>query len=141
MNTMLKSKFKTMAAILLLLTSVTIFSCEKDEHTPPNIDFKTGTGYTSADATVGQSEAVLIGVNVEKTEDELSTFDVSVSLDGAANQSIAGYPETIGASEEDGFSRDITVTTRAQAGTEKYTFTVTDRDGNITQEAITLTVQ
>jgi len=142
MNTMLKSKFKTMAAVLLLLSVVvTIFSCKKDEHTPPDVTFKTGTGYTSTDATVGQSEPILFGVNAEMTEDELSTFDASVSFDGATPTSIAGYPETISGTDEEGFSRDIPVTTRAVTGTEKYTFTVTDRDGNITQEFLTLTVQ
>ena len=138
MNT---TKVKLTVAGLLLLTTVTLFSCEKDEHVPPELTFKNAAGYTSTDATVGTSQAVLFGVDVTKTEDELSTFDVSVSVNGAAATPVSGYPETITGSEEDGFSRDIPVTTGSAAGTEKYTFTVSDRDGNITQESITLTVQ
>jgi len=136
MNTV---KVKLTVLSLLLLTSVTLFSCKKDEHVPPELTFKNAAGYTSADATAGTTAPILFGVDVTKTEDELSTFDVSVSIDGGTPQSILS--EAITGSEEDGFSRDIHVTTGTVAETEKYTFTVSDRDGNITQESITITVQ
>lgn len=137
----MKKQFSLLAAGIMLLAGLTFSSCEKDEHMPPDLTFNTAAGYTSTDVTVGLSAAVLFGVQVEKTEDELKTFDVSVSLDGGTAASITGYPETISGSEEEGFNRDVAITTRNQAGTETYTFTVTDRDGNITQESITLTVQ
>lgn len=124
---------------VLLSASLAFSSCKKDEHIPPNITFKTTAGYTSADATVAQGDAILFGIDVQKTEDELSTFDVSVSFDGGSASSI--QTEAISGTEQDGFDRDVNITTRNQAGTEKYTFTVTDRDGNITQKSITLTVQ
>jgi hypothetical protein len=130
-----------MAAMLLAIAIITFISCKKDEHIPPNITFKIAAGYTSADATVDTSAAILFGIDVQKTEDELKTFDVSVSLDGATATSIAGYPETLAAADEDGFSRDVAVITRNVAGTEKYTFTVTDRDGNSAQKSVTLMVQ
>jgi hypothetical protein len=123
----------------LITATITIVSCEKDKHVPPNITFKTGAGYTASDATAATSAAILFGVDVEKTEDELNTFDVSVSFDGGTAISI--QTEAITGSEEDGFNRDVNVTTRTVAGTEKYTFTVTDRDGNIAQESLTITVQ
>jgi len=138
MNT-IKNQIRPILAMTVAIAISTLVSCKKDEHVPPDINFKTTAGYTAADAIEAVNTPVLFGVDVVKTEDELKTFDVSVSLDGAAANSIQS--ETISGSEEDGFSRDVAVTTRAVTGTEKYTFTVTDRDGNITQESITLTVQ
>jgi hypothetical protein len=78
-------------------------------------------------------------VDVTKTEDELCTFDVSVSIDGGTPQSILS--EAITGSEEDGFSRDIPVTTGTVAETEKYTFTVSDRDETSLRNRLRLHVQ
>src|SRR6185503_8238809 len=135
----MKNQFRLFSILLLITATITIVSCEKDKHVPPNITFKTAAGYTAADATADTSAAILFGVDVEKTEDELNTFDVSVSFDGGTATSI--QTEAITGSEEDCFNRDVNVTTRTVAGTEKYTFTVTDRDGNIAQESLTITVQ
>jgi len=46
----------------------------------------------------------------------------------------------IPAAEAGEFTKDYDLTTRNTAGTEKYTFTVTNRDGLITTRAITITV-
>ena len=44
-------------------------------------------------------------------------------------------------SEQQHYDKDVTFTTRNQAGTEKWIFTITDKDGNIAQEQFVLTVQ
>lgn len=134
---------KHVKAILLVLGfSLFIISCkkEKDEHVPPNVSLKTSTGYTSADATVAQGATIKVGFVAEKTEDELKTFNVSHAFDGAST-TITDQTFTLENDEEDHYEKDYTFTTRAQAGTEKYIFTITDRDGNIAQKTITLTVQ
>ena len=38
------------------------------------------------------------------------------------------------------FTKDYNLTTRNAAGTEKYTYTVTNRDGLVTTKSITITV-
>lgn len=115
-------------------------SKEEDKMIPPILEFKTGAGYTSADATVGKNAAVKIGIHAEKTEGEdyLKTFSVGHAFDGGAeaNDSTLILPE----SAHDIFETDINITTRNQPGTEKYIFTITNRDGLIVSKSITLTV-
>jgi hypothetical protein len=127
---------------MLLVLGLAVFStsCEKDEHIPPNVSLKTGTGYTATDATVATCTPVTVGFVADKTEDELKTFNVSYAFDNAATTT-TDTTITLSSSEEDHYEKDYTFTTRNTAGTEKWTFTITDRDGNIAQEQVTLTVQ
>ena len=127
--------------ILVLFGTLTSMSCkkEKDPRVPPDLALKTGANYISSDMTVLQNDTLLVGVTATKTEDKLNTFNVSYVYDGGA--SVSKSNETILGAEEDGFSRDIKIITRSQSGTEKWTFTVTDLDGNITSKSLILTVQ
>ena len=115
-------------------------SKEEDKMIPPILEFKTTAGYTSTDATVGKNAAVKIGIHAEKTEGEdyLKTFSVGHAFDGGAdtNDSTLILPE----SAHDIFETDIDIITRNQTGTEKYIFTITNRDGLIVSKSITLTV-
>jgi hypothetical protein len=141
MNTKIKLKFFTF--IFLGLSVVALYSCKKDEDkkVPPAIELEVGAGYTSADTTVVQGDSIHVGVHAERTEDELNTFDVSVFYDGAATSTSIHNEALSGSESDDGFDRDIDFAVRNQAGTEKYVFTVTDKDGNIAQSSFTLTVQ
>ena len=125
----------------LALSFFTLLSCEKDEGKLPEIAFKTGGSYLSADKTVAPGESVTVGITADKTEDKdvLKTFNVSVSYDGAANTTVSN--ESIPSAQEDHFEKDVTLTARNQTGTEKYTFTVTNRDGLTNSVSLTLTVQ
>lgn len=120
--------------------AISLLSCEKDEGKLPQISFKTGSGYTATDATVAKNTAITIGINAAKTEkkDVLKTFDVSQSLDGATATSIVN--ESLSGSQGDNYSKDVHITTRNQAGTEKYTLTVINRDGLKNSVSLTLTV-
>lgn len=126
--------------IAVLLISM-LSACEKDEGKLPDIAFKTGAGYTSADMTVAKNATVLVGIDAAKTEDKdvLKTFDVSRGYDGATPASYIN--ETLSGAQGDAYSRDITITTRNQDGTEKYVFTVINRDGLVNSVTLTLTVQ
>lgn len=121
--------------------AMTFSACEKDEGKLPHIEFKTGAGYTSADATAAKSAAVLIGISADKTEDKdvLKTFTLSVSYDGGT--ATEALSQTLTGSEGDHFEVDIPITTRNQNGTEKYIFTVVNRDGLTNSVSLTLTVQ
>lgn len=109
---------------------------EEDPRVPPAMSFKTGAGYTSADDTVGMEDTLLIGVIIDKTEDPLTSLNISRAYDGGGSTTLENVPIST-----DHFEYDREVITRAQAGSERYTFSVIDRDGNITTRSLLLTVQ
>jgi hypothetical protein len=128
---------------LLSIAALTMTSsCKKnkDAHVPPDLSFSTGAGYTSGDATVTHGDSILVGVTIVKKEDDLRTINLSYSYDGSAS-SVSFLTYTMTPAEYTGYTHDYTIHTRNVAGTEKWTFTVTDRDGNLAQKSITLTVQ
>lgn len=124
----------------IAIVALCFSSCEKDKMIPPTLDFKTGTGYISADTHLALSTSFKIGVDAKRTEanDDLKTFTVTRSFDGGAESTIDNV--TISADQAGQFTKDYDLTTRNQNGTEKYTFTVTNRDGLITTKSITVTV-
>ena len=136
----MKITFKTCILFLTLALGVISFACKKDEMIPPTIDFTTGSGYTSADSHIALNTDFKIGVTAKRTEDkdDLKTFVVTVSYDGGAETTIDNV--TIPAAQAGEFTKDYDLTTRNTAGTEKYSFTVTNRDGLITTKAMTITV-
>ena len=125
-----------------LITIVAFFfsSCEKDKMIPPTIDFTTGAGYVSADGHLAVNTNFKIGVTAKRTEekDDLKTFVVTRSYDAGAETTIDNV--TIPSAQAGEFTKEYPLTTRNQNGTEKYTFTVTNRDGLITTKSITITV-
>lgn len=130
--------------LLFLFIGITAFavSCKKetDAHIPPDLAFKTGGNYTSADRTIAQGDSVLVGIVITKKEDDLRTLNISYAYDGATTSTTSiNYVMT--SAEYGGYDHDFWIHSRSQAGTEKWTFTVTDRDGNLAQKSFTLTVQ
>lgn len=129
--------------IIATLTTFLIFtglSCKKDPGRLPDISFITGTGYLSSDGAVARNTSFKIGINAAKTEaeDVLKTFNISVSYDGGASETLLTQPLT--SAQEDNYTYDLVKNTRNQAGTEKYSFTITNRDGLINTISITITV-
>lgn len=123
---------------LIALVAVVFTSCKKDEHKQPDLEFKTTSGYTYSDAAVGMNATVQVGIIADKTEDELKTLNVSVAYDGGSTVTQDNFVLT--GAEEEHYEKDYTITTRNQAGTERWVFTITDRDGNIASVEFTLTV-
>jgi hypothetical protein len=115
-------------------------ACKKDKMVPPTIDFLTASGYTSADGHIALNTNFKIGVDAKRTEDkdDLKTFVVTRSYDGGPETTIDNV--TLTAAQAGEFTKDYDLTTRNTAGTEKYSFTVTNRDGLITTKSITITV-
>ena len=137
MNTLFKTKI---LSLISLSAIIFLSSCEKDKMVPPTIDFTSGAGYVSADSHLALSTAYKIGVDAKRTEkdDDLKTFSVTLSLDGAAATTVENLTLTSAQAAE--FTKDYNLVTRNVAGTEKYSFTVTNRDGLITTKSITITV-
>jgi hypothetical protein len=134
---------KKIILMLSLAAAAMYVSCKKntDAHVPPDLSFATGGSYTSADRTIVHGDSILVGVRIVKKEDDLRTLNISYSYYGGSSITWAPGSHTMTTAEYGGYSGDFRIVTRNQAGTEKWIFTVTDRDGNLAQKSITLTVQ
>lgn len=133
----MKTKF---FSILLIVVLASFSSCELfDPHKPPSISFKTGTDYTSEDATVAQGATIKVGIIANKEEDNMKIYNISYSYD-AETTTTTKETFTLSGSEEQHYEKDFEFTTRNESGIEKWYFTVTDKDGNIAKLSFTLTV-
>ena len=126
--------------ISLLLFLLFCISCENEQEPSASIEFKTGTGYTYQDATISRGSSITVGIVADKTENNLKTYNVSVSYDGALN-TITVQNFTISSDENTHYDKDVNFTVRNQAGTEKYYFTIVDVDGNLVQKMLTFTIE
>lgn len=113
-------------------------SCKKetDPRVHPSLTFKTSAGYIYQDDTVPLNDTLKIGAVIDKTEDPLISLNITRTYDTDPSVSI----EDVELTGNEHVEHDLQVITRNQAGTEKYTFSVLDRDGNITTKTIALTV-
>lgn len=134
------TKIFSFAALLAVLSFV---SCKKeeDEGKLPNIAFKTSAGYVAHDTTVAKNTSVTMGITASKAEpnDVLITFDLSRNYDGSG-VAASLYNVSLTGTQGDNYSKDTTIVTRNQSGSEKYTFTVINRDGKKNSVSVTLTV-
>jgi len=133
-------KIKNVTLLVLTAIVFSITSCEIfDKHVKPDIQFKTGTGYTSTDVSVVKGSTIKVGIKADKTEDAMKTFNVSYSFDGTTTTTTKDT-FTLSGDQETHYDKDYEFTVRNQAGKEQWFFTITDRDGNIAQLSVTLTV-
>ena len=126
--------------IPLLLFLLFCISCENEQEPSASIEFKTGIGYTYQDATISKGSSITVGIVADKAENNLKTYNVSVSYDGALN-TITVQNFTISSDENTLYDKDVNFMVRNQTGTEKYYFTIVDVDGNIVQRMLTFTVK
>jgi hypothetical protein len=129
--------------LFLAIAFVTLFlisSCEDDEGLLPNIAFKTGGVYLNRDTSLVAGTNFIIGIQASKSEDKdvLKQFNVSKSINGAANSSL--YDKSLSGAEGDNYNYDYLGTVENTTGQKtKYTFTVTNRDGLVNQVSLTVT--
>lgn len=128
---------KLFFSLLLIGMIALISSC--DPHVPPTIEFKTGGNYTSEDAAIAKGSTITIGVIAKKREDDMKTFNVSYAYDNATSTTTK-ETFTLSGSEQQNYDKDYSFTVRNQAGVEKWSFVITDRDGNLARLELTLTV-
>ena len=129
--------FLAIAALLcLLLLSPGCTKDQPDGDTAAAINFRTDSGYTWLDDTVPISDTLHIVTTVSKGSDDLQSFFIDVAYDnGPRMRQDSAHVSS------DPFTFEKTVVTRDQAGTEKWWFSVREYDGDVTQRALTLTVQ
>lgn len=133
---MKKTIYLTLVATMMLAFS----GCELfDPHNPPKIAFKTGGNYTSEDVTVAPGTILVVGITADKVEDDMKRYNISYKYDGASSTTTK-ETFTLSGAEQKHYEKDYDVTVRNQEGTEKWYFTITDRDGNIAKLSLTVTV-
>ena len=126
--------------ITLLIVLLFSVSCENEQEPAASIEFKTGIGYTSQDATISRGSSLTIGIVADKAENNLKAYNVSVAYDGALN-TITVHNFTISSEENSHYDKDVSFIVRNQKGTEKYYFTIVDVDGNLVQKILTFTIE
>lgn len=132
-------KIFSILAVAILFISVS--SCEKDKGLLPNISFVTTAGYTYQDGTIPVNTPITVGITASKSEDKdvLKKFSYSVNKNGSGETEIES--EDLSGDDANSITRTISdITTGSTAGTEKYTFTVVNRDGLVNSISFTLTV-
>ncbi len=133
---------KIINLLLIAAFAVSIVSCEDDEGKLPNISFKTGTNYKSANDSLIAGSAFTIGISASKTEDKdvLKKFNITRSINGAVGVTI--FSKDLSGSEGDNYGYDYTDTMSHVVGeVSKYTFTVTNRDGISNNVSLSLKVR
>jgi hypothetical protein len=131
----------TIFPVLAVLTCI-LGSCRKDGttasdvSTAASITFRSDSGFTYMNDTVGISDTLRVGMTAESGSDALTGFLLTVSYDNTS--ALHTDSATVSSSP---FHFEKQLITRAQTGTEKWTFTVIEGDGDRTNRSLTLTVQ
>lgn len=125
-----------LVAVVLICASTACTKDQPDGDHAADITFRTDSGYTFLNDTVLISDTLHIGITVSKGSDDLRSFFVDVAYDNGPRIRQDSLHVN-----SDPFTFEKTVITRDQAGTEKWWFSVDENDGDITQQALTLTVQ
>ncbi|MBI1221178.1 MAG: hypothetical protein GC180_01135 [Bacteroidetes bacterium] len=129
-------------ALVVFTMAFVATSCKKDEGKLPSIQFNTSADFVSSDITLPEGDTAVIQIIADKTEDKdvLKKFDISLSENGGVNQSI--YNVDLNSDQEDHFEYTYRAVAGAGSGhTRKYTFTISNRDGLVNQQSITITTQ
>jgi hypothetical protein len=132
-------KKRTLPPVIVFFLFLFI-SCEREQEPLPALELKTGAGYTSQNATISKGSSLTVGILATKAENNLKTYNVSASYDGASS-TITIQSFTIPLDQNILYDKDVTFTVRNQPGIEKYYFTIVDVDGNLVQKTLTFTVE
>lgn len=126
--------------ILLALTGVLFTSCSKDEDDPqdlkPGINFKGGTGYVSQDVTLTAGEEFKVGINANANSNSSAKLNKFVVTRTFNNIPFTVLDSTLNTSN---FTIDIIAFANPNAGTERWSFKITDKDGEVNEISFNIT--
>ncbi|HWB63115.1 MAG TPA: hypothetical protein VG603_06365 [Chitinophagales bacterium] len=124
---MKKTIFPVVIGATMMGLLMNLASCEKDKGTPPTISLISAPGYISKDTTLSAGTPFLIGVNSALAEegDVLKTMNLSLSVNGGADSTIENV--NIPSAYQSVYTQTDSFT--AVSTKEKFTYTVTNRDG------------
>lgn len=119
--------------LLLLAGAMVVSSCKKDDEEEPVVDltpvltFIGGAGYTADDATLAPSATFKVGINASAnatSNSKIVTFEVVRTFNNV--------PTTVFEDDninETNYSWEQDLIANTKTGEERWTFTVTDKDG------------
>jgi len=125
-------KLSFVFAMALLASMPFLTSCNKDT-TPPTMNFIGGGDYISADVSVVANSAIKAGVNAQSGSSKLTRFQIVRTFNNIPTTVLDSVisTETFNITVE-GFARD-------EAGVERWSFTITDKDGETATLAFNVT--
>lgn len=126
---MKKARFVLAAMILASFAFFT--ACTKDT-TPPSMNFKGGSGYTSDNVTIDAGSALKFGINASSGSSKLSGFTLKATHNNITVTVIDS------AFSSDSFNQDYTLEIWDE-GETRLAFTITDKDGETAELAIVVT--
>jgi hypothetical protein len=136
-------KIQLLAGLLLLSGTIFISSCKKDSTTtdvtyPPTVNFKGGTAYTSINTTLFTGQEFLVGITAQanatsgkklvnfkaaRTFNNITTVEVNTTIDS------------------DNFTWEQQFFANTNVGDERWTFTITDKDGESNEVYFVITTE
>lgn len=134
------NKLRLVALAAVVSASAIFFqSCGTDDVKPkPQVNFIGDAGYTAQDATIAGGTAFKIGVVATHAE-KLEKLEIFVAYDGGPNLKPADCNMCDSSISGTNLRAVYNGSSRVVAGTEKWTFRVTDKDGLSTSKSITIT--
>jgi hypothetical protein len=141
----MKQRILTLSLVFLFAVTAVFTGCKKDSSTDPAATTPTPTltlnsdpGFTATSATVAPGTPFKFGfVAVPVSGSKIVEYKVTYAYDGGAAVNIVDSANQSFTS----LARQYTRTTRTAAGTETYSVTVTDKNGQTATSSFTLTVQ
>lgn len=131
--------FLRTAMVLTVGIALGAASCNREDAQPsvnPTIEFASDAGYTYQSDTVMVNDTLLVGVRINRGDDGLHTFKVLSRYDNGSEVVQDSLPIGTGS-----FAFDKVIRIRPVAGTERWTFSVQETDGDIIRRALTFVVQ
>ncbi|MFT4522919.1 MAG: hypothetical protein ACI8ZN_001871 [Bacteroidia bacterium] len=107
------------------------------EAAKPVLNFLAGAGYTSQDGNIPVGTDFKIGLSASH-ESKIKSLQITVSYDGGAQVTPVGCTMCDSTLDSKTLTTDFSWKVEAKVGSEKWFFTVADKDGNETTKTITL---
>lgn len=127
-------------AILLAASVTSLTSCSKDTSTTdvkPTINFVGGTGFISGDVTLKAGEYMKVGISAFSNSSSKAKLKNLKVVRTFNNIPFVALDSTL--SSTDAFNITLESYAYPEAGTERWTFTITDKDNESTEIAFNVT--
>ncbi len=118
--------------------TATLVGCNKEDEVKPkpSITMKADAGYVYADTEKNTGDTIMIGATLVSNDSKLKSVELKVSYDGAVATTIETKTLT-----EKTATYQYAGAVRNVVGTEKYTLTLTDDNGEVETKSFTITVK
>jgi hypothetical protein len=129
--------------LLLLAGAIVVSSCKKDDDDPTPVDlspvmtFIGGAGYTDSDAEMAPSSAFKVGINASENPTSKSDIKSYVVVRTFNNTPTTVFEDN--SINESTYTKELDLLANTQSGEERWTFTITDKDGLSKQLVIMIT--